>query len=95
MDLNLLFSSILYILISVLLLLSIKTIMATKYDAKMSQENNLNLLKQMTYEKQKQEQFIQKSAYLENYNLSLFNKLFEITKELLLTKKSILEEHYN
>ena len=95
MDLNLLLSTILYTSISVLLLLGIKTIIATKYDAKMFQENNLNLLKQMTYEKQKQELFIQKSAYLENYNLSLFNKLFEITKELLLTKKSILEEHYN
>jgi hypothetical protein len=95
MDLNLLFSLVLYTLIGVLLLLSFKVFITTKWNDKMFQKNYLNLQEQLVLEKQKQEQIIQKNAYLENYHLSLINKLFEITKELLLTKKIIFEEYYN
>jgi hypothetical protein len=95
MDLNLLFSLVLYVLISILILLSFKTFITTKWNEKVFQENYLNLKEQLVLEKKKQEQVIQKNAYLENYHLSLINKLFEITKELLLTKKIIFEEYYN
>jgi hypothetical protein len=95
MDLNLLFSLVLYTLIGVLLLLSFKAFIITKWNEKVFQKNYLNLQEQLVLEKQKQEQIIQKNAYLENYHLSLINKLFEITKELLLTKKIIFEEYYN
>jgi hypothetical protein len=95
MDLNLLFSLVLYVLISILILLSFKTFITTKWNEKVFQENYLNLKEQLVLEKKKQEQVIQKNAYLENYHLSLINKLFEITKKLLLTKKIIFEEYYN
>ncbi|MCX7548749.1 hypothetical protein OS188_12375 [Xanthomarina sp. F1114] len=95
MDLNLLFSVVLCSTIGILILLSIKTIIATKWDAKMFQEKLLNLQEQFAQENVKQEQVIQKNVYLENYNKSLLNQLFEITKELLITKKIIFEEHYN
>lgn len=95
MDFNLLFSVLLYMLIGVLLLLSLRTFITTKYHVKESQENYMNMQQQLESEKWKQELVIQKNAYLENYNLELFNKIFEITKELLLTKKIIFEERYN
>ncbi|MFV0573349.1 MAG: hypothetical protein ACK5M1_13115 [Xanthomarina gelatinilytica] len=95
MDFNFLFSLVLFMLISILLLLSLKTIMATKLQAKNAHENFVKLYKQLVESRLKQEQSVEKNAFLERYNKSLLNTLFEITKELLLTKKSILEEFYN
>jgi hypothetical protein len=95
MDFNLLLSLILYTLIGVSLLLIFRTILVTKYNTKVSQEIFFSLEEKLVSEKMKQERAISKNTYLENYNISLFNNLFEITKELLLTKKIIFEEHYN
>ncbi|WP_417854463.1 hypothetical protein [Xanthomarina gelatinilytica] len=95
MDFNFLFSLVLFMLISILLLLSLKTIRATKWQAKNAQENYLKLHKKLVDSRLMQEQNVEKNAFLERYNKSLLNTLFEITKELLLTKKSILEEYYN
>lgn len=95
MDFNLLFSVILYILIGGLLLLSFRIFVAIKWEARISQKNYLNLQERLVFEKNLQEQVLQKNRYLENYHKELFNKLFELTKELLLTKKIILEERYN
>ena len=94
MDFNFLFSLVLFMLISTLLLLSLKTIMATKWQTKNAQVNYLKLHKKMIDSRLLQEQNVEKNAFLESYNKSLLNTLFEITKELLLTKKSILEEFY-
>lgn len=95
MDFNFLFFIILGTLIIVLLLLSIRTLFATIWENKTFQENFMSLQEKLVLEQLKQEQVIQKNAYLENYNIALLNKLFEIAKELLLTKKIIFEEHYN
>jgi|AZIJ01.1.fsa_nt_gi hypothetical protein len=95
MDFNFLFSLVLFLLISILLLLSLKTIRATKWQAKNAQENYLKLHKKLVYSRLMQEQNVEKNAYLERYNKSLMDALFEITKELLLTKKSILEASFN
>ncbi|MFL0352031.1 hypothetical protein [Xanthomarina sp. GH4-25] len=94
MDFNLVFSVVLYSLIGLLLLFSFRTFIVTKWNVKVFQENHLRLQKQLVIEKQKQELCVQKNMYLDNYNGLLLNKLFEITKELLLTKKSILEAFY-
>ncbi|HAB27888.1 MAG: hypothetical protein CMP05_05290 [Xanthomarina sp.] len=82
-------------LISILLLLSLKTIRATKWQVKNAQENYLKLHKKLVDSRLMQEQNVEKNAYLERYNKSLMDALFEITKELLLTKKSILEASFN
>ncbi|WP_417873292.1 hypothetical protein [Xanthomarina gelatinilytica] len=95
MDFNFLFSLVLFLLISILLLLSLKTIRATKWQAKNAQENYLKLHKKLVDSRLMQEQNVEKNAYLERYNKSLMDALFEITKELLLTKKSILEASFN
>lgn len=95
MEINLLFSWVLYIIIGVLIVLCIITIIATIRDAKVSQEKFIDLREQLGFQKLLQEQIIQKNAYLESYNMTLLNKLFEITKELFLTKKIILEEYFN
>lgn len=95
MDFNFLFSLVLFLLISILLLLSLKTIRATKWQAKNAQENYLKLHKKLVDSRLMQEQNVGKNAYLERYNKSLMDALFEITKELLLTKKSILEASFN
>jgi len=68
--------------------------MATKWQTKNAQVNYLKLHKKMIDSRLLQEQNVEKNAFLESYNKSLLNTLFEITKELLLTKKSILEEFY-
>ncbi|WP_286854854.1 hypothetical protein [Xanthomarina sp.] len=95
MDFNFLFSLVLFMLISILLLLSLKTIRATKWQVKNAQENYLKLHKKLVDSRLMQEQNVEKNAYLERYNKSLMDALFEITKELLLTKKSILEASFN
>ncbi|WP_417874294.1 hypothetical protein [Xanthomarina gelatinilytica] len=95
MDFNFLFSLVLFLLISILLLLSLKTIRATKWQAKNAQENYLKLHKKLVDSRLMQERNVEKNAYLERYNKSLMDALFEITKELLLTKKSILEASFN
>ncbi|WP_417856239.1 hypothetical protein [Xanthomarina gelatinilytica] len=95
MDFNFLFSLVLFMLISILLLFSLKTIRATKWQVKNAQENYLKLHKKLVDSRLMLEQNVEKNAFLELYNKSLLNTLFEITKELLLTKKSILEEYYN
>ncbi|WP_417888775.1 hypothetical protein [Xanthomarina gelatinilytica] len=95
MDFNFLFSLVLFLLISILLLLSLKTIRATKWQTKNAQENYLKLHKKLVDSRLMQEQNVEKNAYLERYNKSLMDALFEITKELLLTKKSILEASFN
>ena len=95
MDFNFLFSLVLFLLISILLLLSLKTIRATKWQAKNAQENYLKLHKKLVDSRLMQEQNVEKNAYLERYNKSLMDALFEITKELLLTNKSILEASFN
>ena len=95
MDFNFLFSLVLFMLISILLLLSLKTIRATKWQVKNAQENYVKLHKKLVDSRLMQEQNVEKNAYLERYNKSLMDALFEITKELLLTKKSILEASFN
>ncbi|MCX7552066.1 hypothetical protein [Xanthomarina sp. F2636L] len=95
MDLNLLFSFILFTLIGVLIVFSFRVVVVTQWNTKVFKESYLRLQNQLSFEQLKQEQVIQKNAYLENYNKSLLNQLFEITKELLITKKIIFEEHYN
>lgn len=95
MEFNLLFSVILYGLIAVLLFLSLRIFIGIQASSKIDTKNHIILKEQMAFEKSNHEQLIQKNTYLENYHKVVFAKLFEITKELLLTKKIILEERYN
>ncbi len=50
---------------------------------------------QIAIKTEQYEQVASKNNYLENYNVSLLKNLFQITQELLTTKKIILEERYN
>lgn len=89
------FQVVLYILICTLFLISIKIFFTTKLILKTAKEKNFFLKKELESKKVEQKQLEEKNLFLENYNLSLFNKLIEITKQLFLIKKIILEECYN
>ncbi len=85
----------LFILNFIIILASIRVFYQTKLFQKTAYKWDLNMKEQISFKKKAYEEIALKNNYFENYNTSLLKKLFQITQELLLTKKIIFEERYN
>ncbi len=84
----------LYSLIFILMVRAIKVLLDTRLFIKTAAKQYIDLEKQFALGVKTYKEMELKTNYLETFNNNLFKKLFEITQELLLLKKAILEERY-
>tara|TARA_R110002012_G_scaffold321400_1_gene549024 strand:- start:28862 stop:29137 length:276 start_codon:yes stop_codon:yes gene_type:complete len=85
----------LFSLIFILILAAFRVFYHTQLFQKIATKSYLDMQEQIAIKTKQYEQVASKNNYLENYNVSLLKNLFQITQELLTTKKIILEERYN
>lgn len=95
MEFNLLFIGFLYVLISILVMFSIVIYKNTRSLNKTIKQEHTFLMENLRIEKVILENNNQKVILVDHFNETFFDRIFQITKELLLLQKMIFEKHIN
>lgn len=93
MEFNLLFIGFLYLLIIVLVMFSIIIYKNTRSLNKSIKQEHTYLMQNLKIEKVILENNNQKIILVDHFNETFFNRLFQITKELLLLQKIIFKKN--
>jgi len=92
MELNLIFSVVVYSLVFLLLFCIIKVILDTKRLNNKEKNNCLNLQKALQISNRESEIINNKILLVEGLYKMLFNRVFKITREIVLLQKLIFEK---
>lgn len=95
METHIVFTSAIYSFVFILSFFSIKTCLAIASFGKMAQNRILNFEERIKDEKEKLGVFNDKVLLIDSLNASLFNRLFQITKDFILLQKIIFEKYVN
>lgn len=92
MDVNLVFSILIYVLVFILIAFIIKVYISTLVLNKNLTEQNFRLTETLKKEEDMQDVIMQKTLLVDSFSESFFNRLFKITKELLLAQKLMFKK---
>lgn len=93
MELNLIFSAIIFLMIVVLLSCIIKTVLDTKHFNVEAKNSYSNLLESLQNSKKENKIINNKIVLVEGLYKTLFNRLFKINTELILAQKLFFDKH--
>ena len=94
MELNLFFNWFIIVLVGVLIFFNIKTYIETLQSTKKSKQTYSKLVNDFVNEEKKHEINSQNLILLDELHNDLFNRLFKITRDILLTQKIIWNNHF-
>lgn len=94
MELNLFFNWFIIVLIGVLGFFNIKTYIDTIWSTKKSKQTYSKLVSDFVNEEKRHEVNSQNLILLDELHNDLFNRLFKITRDILLMQKTIWNNHF-